>query len=97
MLVTIGTSTVALAQQGNNIYVFDSHSRNSDGYIVDNGHAVLLHCTDIQSAVSYFTNVYGHVPFNIFPVNFSIRSQKRSTTALHNCTDEVQSEVSKKR
>ena len=57
-LIFIDYSTIALMSLSGNYYLFDSHSRNERGLIIDNGYSVLLKFQNLKHVENYLTEVY---------------------------------------
>lgn len=58
LLLSIGSTTVALVRHGVNFYVINSHSRDSNGRIATNGVAVMMCFNSVQALHSYLLSVY---------------------------------------
>ena len=82
LLCTFGSATIAISfdQHYQSWNIFDSHSRNVNGFSVSDGAASSILFTDIQSLVTFLVQNYNGLPFEITPVIIEISDVVRNST-----------------
>lgn len=74
-IFTAGGTTISIFANENNIYLFDSHARDSLGNVCHNqGTAVLLIFESTVSLVEYLSNFYANLEYNLSPVSIRIET-----------------------
>ena len=74
MILTMGTTTVAIIHDEGLFFLADSHSRDANGMPCPEGTAVVLTFTCISDLLAYLRNLYSTMPFNLTPVSFQIEN-----------------------
>lgn len=72
MLLTIGSTTVALVCHGDTFYIIDSHGRDSNGRAASDGVAVMMCFNSVQELHSYLISIYSNMQFNLTPVCINV-------------------------
>ena len=81
LLLTVASSTIAVINDNNGYYIFDSHARDSTGNVSEHGSAVLLYYRCIDDLCNYLFSAYTSRPFNLSQVVFNTDRGNFPTTA----------------
>ena len=81
LLLTVASSTIAVINDNNGYYIFDSHARDSNGNVSEHGSAVLLYYRCIDDLCNYLFSAYTSRPFNLSQVVFNTDRGNFPTTA----------------
>lgn len=74
-IFTAGGTTISIFASENNIYLFDSHARDSLGNVCHSrGTAVLLFFESTVSLVEYLSNFYANLEYNLSPMSIRIET-----------------------
>ena len=84
VLSTFNDVTIAIFRSGDNLYIFDSHARDTNGYVDNDGFAVLLQFPSLQTLADFILHTYRNSVFNFSPVIFESNNDYLYTAyALH--------------
>lgn len=94
-IIIIGSNAFAVQYENQKIHVFDSHSRNKQGYPVADGKSVLItfsHLSDLYNYVSNYAQIFLQNTFEITYLKIT-NSASESRSTLQSSTSERPREV----